>query len=232
MKELFFSISLCFAMLSSYGQSYYLSQTYISAMSVSYKIRYYSGSYSPSYSDSYYFAIRSRQAAYNAGRETVQNELYKLYYTLDDILISKCNRPKYNNFVAEVKAKANTWGSWDLSYRQNVDALVNYITQIYNWESIKAEIKLVQSCDEELNRIKSTNPDDYIYSKRYKAICKTMQLLENCTTTGEIYNLSWESTELKMSSESPKKEYKLKPYEEKSLQQAIDEYNAWINGQY
>jgi hypothetical protein len=71
------------------------------------------------------------------------------------------------------------------------------IFQIYDYEPILSELKLLQSCNAELQRIKMQDPNNYIYSKRYKALSAVLQKLETCPPE-EIKTLSWEKTELEM----------------------------------
>jgi hypothetical protein len=75
---------------------------------------------------------------------------------------------------------------------------LKYITQTFKLPSIKAEILLLQSCHNELNRIQQQDPNNYIYSIRYKSILQTLDLLKTCNTS-EIQNLSWQRTEIQNS---------------------------------
>jgi hypothetical protein len=92
----------------------------------------------------------------------------------------------------------NAGSTWDLSITANAQKLISYCTEIYSDPFIKSEILLLQSCKTEIDRIKYKDPDNYIYSKRYKSILKTLDLLKSCKPS-EISNLSWEKTELQES---------------------------------
>ena len=89
----------------------------------------------------------------------------------------------------------NAIRSWDLGNETNTSNIRNYCCEIYSYSSIKNEITLLQSCQKELDRIKYKDPDNYLYSKRYQSIMKTLYKLKNCSAS-EIAELSWERTEL------------------------------------
>lgn len=201
MKNFFLILVVLFP-VHIWGQTNYsMSSAYIAAMKASCEIRYTGSRYS---STNYYTynaivgqSINARQARYDEGRAIVSNELYNLYYVLDDLLINQYNRKKWSDFVPKVKVKVPEFSKWDLSIKTNLETAVNFITQIYSWESIRAEINLIKECEKELYRIQQSNPEGYIYSKRYKAIVKTLDKLKYCQTY-EINSLSWQQTELSM----------------------------------
>ena len=55
----------------------------------------------------------------------------------------------------------------------------NWMTDIFNDSSIKAEIKLLKAISRELLRLKSNYPDDYYKRERYFEIGKVLRLLES-----------------------------------------------------
>ncbi len=91
------------------------------------------------------------------------------------------------------------WRKWDLTNSVNVNNIIDYI--IWPWvevKSIKEEMSLIRELNKELKRISEADPDNYIYSKRYKSIKATYDALKSCSRS-EIESLSWQDTELNMS---------------------------------
>jgi len=132
------------------------------------------------------------QARYDRNASILSIEYRKL---MDLKLINNENVSYLENFKNQVKSNAASWKNVDLGDTNNFSGIMNYLLQIYNKPNIRDEIKLLKSCNVELNRIKTKDPDNFIYSKRYKTIGKVLKKLEN-SYSGEIKYLSWESTEL------------------------------------
>lgn len=179
---------------SQYSTSY-LSYEYTEILSYSIKITYStSGSYKPpTIYDFYGNALDVMQKRYDANRKAV-SIAYGNVLNLE--LINKSNKAKLSKFKTEIKYEIdNNISSWDFGRRNNAEYAIEYISFPFRDESIKNEIRLLQSCQTELNRIKYKDPDNYIYSKRYKSICKTLEMLESCSLSN-IRFLSWEKTEL------------------------------------
>lgn len=112
-------------------------------------------------------------------------------------LINKSNQDYLTEFK---RVRMPFWRSIshaDLSKGEIVSHCLKYIVDIYDYSSIRDEIKLLQSCNYELSRIKNQDPDNYIYSKRYRAISNVLLELETCNNY-QIKNLSWEKIELGM----------------------------------
>jgi hypothetical protein len=137
------------------------------------------------------------QARYDRNHSSLSKEYFKLK---DLKLINTINQSTLNNYrAARLGWIYNATSTWDVGNDANYANIRNYCCEIYSYSSIKSEITLLQSCQTELNRIKYRDPDNYLYSKRYKSIMKTLDLLKNCSTS-EIKNLSWEKTELENTS--------------------------------
>lgn len=196
LKTVFLSIYLL-AGVKGYTQVTvsYLSYEYIEILSYSITITYTeSGSYKPtSMYDFYGNALSTLQARYDHNREVVSQEYGKLW-NLE--LINESNKATLNYYKQAIKEEldANS-GSADFSKSSVTEEYISFISQPFRVQSISDEIKLLQSCQIELNRIKYKDPDNYIYSKRYKSIVQTLELLKNCSVS-DIKYLSWENTEL------------------------------------
>lgn len=150
---------------------------------------------SSQYMDPYYMSMAMMQERYDRGYYYIRSELGKV---LELKLINKENNDYLTGFK---QARMPYWRSIsnaDLTKQEVVQSCINNIVDIYKLNtSIVDELKLLQSCNYELNRIKYKDPDNYLYSKRYKAISKVLFELENCTRD-KIKYLSWEKAELEM----------------------------------
>lgn len=179
---------------SQYSTSY-LSYEYTEILSYSIKITYStSGSYKPTtIYDFYGNALSTLQARYDQNRKVIEEEYGRVWYLE---LINKSNKATLNKYKSTIKAEIDAKAGYaDFSKSSVTDSWVNFISQPFRISSIKDEIKLLQSCQKELNRIKYQDPDNYIYSKRYKSIAQTLEKLKTCSSS-EIKNLSWQKTEL------------------------------------
>jgi len=116
------------------------------------------------------------QARYDRNASILSIEYRKL---MDLKLINNENVSYLENFKNQVKSNAASWKNVDLGDTNNFSGIMNYLLQIYNKPNIRDEIKLLKSCNVELNRIKTKDPDNFIYSKRYKTIGKVLKKLEN-----------------------------------------------------
>lgn len=153
--------------------------------------------YSP---DNIFFenVLTTAQSRYDRNAHILSIEYRKL---MDLKLINQENLSQLERFKNEVKTQATNWVNIDLGVTSeglnNFSKIMNYLGQIYDNPNIKAEIKLIKSCNVELNRIKINDPDNFIYSKRYKTILEVLKKLENCNLN-DIKNLSWEARELEL----------------------------------
>lgn len=195
---LFVAISFINKGKAQYSASY-ISYEYTEILAYSIEISYSSsnGFYQP-YSPyvSYGNALATMQARYDKNHAIISKEWGKLL-SLDLINITNKATLKQHQETISAEIKMNCKG--DLGNQAYADGWINYVTQTFRIPSIKDEILLLQSCQSELNRIKYKDPDNYLYSTRYKSIMKTLDLLKNCSTS-EIKNLSWEKTELENAS--------------------------------
>jgi hypothetical protein len=184
--------------------NFYMSkaQTFISyekttIINLSVKYTFNQNKYIPNtsqYIDPYYMSMAMMQERYDRGYNYVRSELDKV---LSLKLINKENLSMLERFKKNHMPFWRSISNADLTKQEVVQNCINDITDIYKFRDIIAEIKLLQSCNTELNRIKARDPDNYIYLKRYKAISLTLDNLENCISN-DIINLSWEKTELSL----------------------------------
>jgi hypothetical protein len=149
---------------------------------------------SSQYIDPYYMSMAMMQERYDRGYYYVRSEIEKV---INLKLINKNNISLLETFKNKRMPLWRSYSNADLTKANVVQDCINGIVDIYKFRAIIDEIKLLQSCNSELNRIKARDPDNYIYLKRYKAISITLNNLENCMTT-DIINLSWEKTELSL----------------------------------
>ena len=177
--------------------SQFISFEYTQILIYSVEINYSSssGSYEPWSPNLGFYsnAMAQLQARYDRNF----NSLSKEYLKLKDLkLINYSNNSTLNNYRDErLYYIKNYISRWDLTIDSKYLEGREYICKIYSYPSIKNEILLLQSCQKELNRIKYKDPDNFLYSKRYQSIMKTIEKLKNCSTS-EIEELSWERTEL------------------------------------
>jgi hypothetical protein len=57
----------------------------------------------------------------------------------------------------------------------------NWMTDVFNYSNIKAEIKVLQAINYEYNRLKRTYPDDFYKRERYLELGKVVNMIENCS---------------------------------------------------
>jgi hypothetical protein len=186
-----------FIILNSLTYAQFISYEYTEILIYSVKINYSSsnGYYQPWSPDLNFYgnALAQMQARYDRNHSSLSKEYFKLK---DLKLINTTNQSTLNNYRTQRLGWVyNTISSWDLGNETNTANIRNYCCEIYSYSFIKNEITLLQSCQTELNRIKYKDPDNYLYSKRYQSIMKTLDKLKNCSTS-EISRLSWERTEL------------------------------------
>ena len=186
-----------FVVSSGLSFSQFISFEYTEILIYSIEIKYSSssGSYQPFSPDLDFYgnAMAQMQARHDRNFKSLSNEYFKLK---DLKLINYSNNSTLNNYRAErLNWVKRAIESSDVGNESNTSKIRNYCSAIYSYPSIKNEILLLQSCQKELNRIKYKDPDNFLYSKRYQSIMKTLEKLKNCSTS-EIQELSWERTEL------------------------------------
>lgn len=137
--------------------------------------------------------LATLQARYDYNYDRVSTEWGKI---LNLKLVNSENKKLFMELQTTINTYVKTNSSnVDWSSYTTTESWLNFITQPYQVASIKNEIALLQSCKVELDRIKYKDPDNFLYSKRYRSIQKTLDLLKSCGIN-EIKNLSWEKTEL------------------------------------
>lgn len=142
-----------------------------------------------------YSGMAAMQARYDNAHASISREYWKLKNLELVNIYNKAYLKKFKD-VRLPWVERNIKNA-DITQASVYQTFIDNITEVFKDPEISSEIKLLQSCYTELNRIKYKDPDNYIYSKRYKAICKTLSDLENCAKS-QIKNLSWEGTELGM----------------------------------
>ena len=205
---LYFSVLFLFAIcVFTSGQvqcqtnsSSFISYNYREVVEYSVKFTYSSsGSYSYHTPYSTQNALATLQARYDYYHGIISAEYYKLK---DLKLINEANQLTLQGYKNQRLNEIYEAGSnWDLGNSTNSMNLINYCCEIYSYTAIKSELTLLKSCKQELDRIKYKDPDNYIYSSRYKSVMRTLELLRTCSPS-EIKNLSWEKTEIENSSKN------------------------------
>ena len=193
-----FTFLICTFLLSSNvskAQTHSISYYEISVMYLSVSISYSGSSYSSPYFSTAK-VLNTLQKRYDYYHGMVSNEWGRLE---NFELLNASNKVTLNNHKITIRNYFDqnnkfTHVDWAQNGQFAVE-LVNRISAIYNNSNIKNEISLLQSCQTELSRIKNKDPDNYLYSKRYQSIMKTLEKLKNCSTS-EIQGLSWERTEI------------------------------------
>lgn len=193
----FLTLLASLTFLQSQGQSvsYIIPEQYNEILILSVSFSYSSsGTYTYSYPFGFYgAALETMQARYDQNHKIISKEYNKLK---DLELINKTNQKTLQTYKDQrldwiYKAGSN----WDLGNQDNANKILNYCCEIYSYPSIKKELKLLQKCETELTRLKTKDPDSYLYTPRYRAISKLLSRLADCPTD-EIGNLNWESIEL------------------------------------
>lgn len=190
-----YAILLILLSFNSYSQSFIsYEKTNILNISINYTFSQNVYVYANSYYDVQTSAMAAYQAKYDRGFYIVKTEYDKLMALR---LINTNNIALLTEFKKVNKPFFESIKNADLTKSSDLQKCINGICAIYEYECIRSEIELLKSCNTELSRIKRQDPDNYIYTKRYKAIVKVLEELETCNQS-EIKNLSWEKTELNM----------------------------------
>ncbi len=161
------------AIVSSTNYSYSSSGSYVS--------------FTPDY-NSLGNTLATLQRRYDNNYDRVSREYTKLN-NLE--LININNKKTLSDYKIAIFAYVDTKGKdINLGYDQNADWLINYICKPFHVPSIKEEIKMLQSINREINRLKREQPDTFHHSKRYQEITEALGKLQNCPTS-EISQLVW-----------------------------------------
>lgn len=138
---------------------------------------YYSSDVTPNY-NLLGSTLSKLQARYDRGFDAVKFEWEKLR---DLNMINYYTNSKVNDYRKQVSAWLELNGSKiDYGYGDNASRVVNYITGVYKIPGVKDELKLLQSINREIKRLKSQNPDGFHNSTRYKEIMNVISELRNC----------------------------------------------------
>jgi hypothetical protein len=172
------------------------------AVSINYEITSYDlvivqNSYTISYSQNNYNrfqpdlsfhnnVLQTLQARYDYNYNRVSGEYTRLWHLE---LINETNKAIFKDYKDVISRNVDTKDvNWGID--ANADAWITYITQPFNVESIKNEIKLLQKINAEINRIKRTDPDNFYKSKRYTEMAEVLNKLKSCSIS-EISNIAW-----------------------------------------
>jgi hypothetical protein len=186
---LIISLYILLSFNNSKAQSYSISYSEISIMSLSVSITYYGSAYSSPYFNTA-SALNTLQQRYNYYYGMINNEWGRLE---EFDLLNESNRIILNNHKIDVRnyfAQNNgfTYVDWAQNGQFAVQ-VVNYIGAIYNYSSIKNEISLLKAINSEYRRLKQNNPDNFHKSTRYSELALVLNKLKSCSTS-EIGNLA------------------------------------------
>ena len=173
----------------SKAQTYSISYSEISVMYLSVSISYSGSSYSSPYFSTAY-ALNTLQQRYDYYHGMISNEWGRLE---NFELLNASNKATLNNHKITIRnyfAQNNQFTHVDWAQNgQFAIEVVNYISGIYNYSSIKSEISLLKAINTEYNRLKRTDPDNFHKSTRYNELATVLGKLKTCSTS-EIGNLS------------------------------------------
>jgi hypothetical protein len=188
MRYLFFVFVFSFTLIG-YSQSY-ISQVYMTAVSYSIKIRYSSAgySYSKPYTSVQHYAQATLQARYDYNHQWCSNE----YYAVKNLtLVNNMNRSILTNYKNQrLPWVYNAIKTWNLGVDQNAYKIINYCSEIFNYQYIKDEISLLKAINSEIIRLKNSMPEKFHLSSRYKELAIVLSELNQCSSR-DISSLAW-----------------------------------------
>jgi hypothetical protein len=171
------------------AQSYSISYSEISVMSLSVRISYSGSSYSSPYFNTA-SALNTLQQRYDYYHKMISNEWGRLE---DFDLLNANNKVTLNNHKIAVRDFfAQNSGLSRIDWAQNgayAVEITNWIGSIYNNKSIKSEISLLKAINSEYRRLKNNDPDNFHKSSRYSELALVLNKLKTCSTS-EIGNLA------------------------------------------
>ncbi len=125
-------------------------------------------------------ALQKKQARYDAGLDLVLKEYNK---AIRMELINKQNLNVLKEFKSNLENFKYKFAGWDFSLPQNVNSVLEYITQIYKNEGIRNEIIVLQKLNSKTKKYQ--NSIDFFTKKE---ILDVINRLSNCNVS-EIINI-------------------------------------------
>ncbi len=133
--------------------------------------------------------LATRQAQYDYAVKVVSTEIQKLknleLINLGNLTILENHRNKVISFAQ------NEWINVDLSINSNFTNMLNYVTWIYSIESVKFEIAILKSVNNEIIRLKNGDPNNFYKSERYKELGSVLNDLKTIDRNS-ISKLAWD----------------------------------------
>ena len=194
MRRKFLMLILIISSFNANSQSYFSQrQTNVIVNITNYNFRatnYISYNPYPSYSmfDAMESILSSKQKKYDYAIKILSTEIRKLrdLELINDYNNSLLETHK-NRVVVLSEGKAS---QVDFSIYSNFTEMLNYVTWIYTIQSVKSEMNLLTSINNELYRIKIKDPDNFYKSERYKELGNVLNELKTISHDS-IPNLSW-----------------------------------------
>lgn len=178
---------IIFATFNLPAQSY-ISQTQINIISYSVTINYNNGG-TYNYQPKHYGSLRTRQARYDYYHNMI-NTAWKAIKNAN--FINNKNRfylAKKNSYVENDMRENNQYKHVDLSVNGDfANSYSEWITDVFNIPSVKAEVKLLKAVYSEYYRLKNNYPNDFHLRDRYKELLYALDELVDCSPDkiGEI----------------------------------------------
>jgi hypothetical protein len=124
-------------------------------------------------------ALTARKARYEYAHNIITTELEKLQKLT---LVNKWNK----GFLEDNRALINDWmdknyAHADVGIEENFNTVLDYVTSLYRIESIKAELQLLNSIQQEINRLRQKDPETFQHSERYEQIKSALVKLQGVT---------------------------------------------------
>jgi hypothetical protein len=148
----------------------------------------YNSNYGAGANGFYGNVLATKQAQYDYNYKRVSQEYGKLL-RLELINIPNQTWLNKNRKIIQNYVQTNS-SNVDFGNDANAESYIEYITQVYKVESIRDEIKLLHSINNELIRIKNKDPDNFYKSERYTELGKALSELRDCEMGG-ISKIAW-----------------------------------------
>ena len=148
-------------------------------VSSSYRYQYVGSTYKPFTPDYAFYSnvLNTRQAQYDANLKKINGEWGKLM-SLE--LINETHKTMLIQYKSTISKEIKTNCNGDLSDDSYANSWLTYISQVFNIETIRNEIILLQKINQEFQRLKNNNPDNFHKSVRYSEMCNALSLLKKC----------------------------------------------------
>jgi hypothetical protein len=165
-------------------------QQYATISSYELTIIYASWDYSYTYSGSsfsYANALATLNGRYDSGYQAVNSAYAKL---LDLKLINESNQSSLKSFQEKAKVQAKQLTNWNWARSENVQAALKYFNQLYDVESIKNEIIMLQNISKTIVQLKKYDPLYFHVSPRYQELTRAIEELRYAERS-QIGDIAW-----------------------------------------